>query len=133
MYGCSIDQRLMLPRPPTPLGAPVEASGLNAVSLDDRAAGQRPPGMLGVLGHFDQPLKRRQEFAAVNVDDVGMRARPVEDRPDGPSERDLDDLVLPRVGSELHVEVPPRPVDEVDALTGRHPQYRWLDGRRRDD
>ena len=40
--------------------------------------------------------------------------------------------MLPRVCSELHMDVALSPIHELDSLTGRYPQHRRLDGRRRD-
>src|SRR5512146_2386784 len=97
MYGCSIDHRLMLPRPRAPPAAFGVESALNALALDDQATRRRRPRVRGIVDDLHGPGQRGGQAVGPDVDDVGMRARAMEDDPGRPSQRDLDDLVLPRV------------------------------------
>src|SRR4029453_3297626 len=103
MYGCSIDQRLMLPRSRSGGAAAVRSSGLNAASHDDESAGLRVP-FVRLVGHDrHRPGERSDRTTVVDVHDVRMRPRPVKNRPDWSGRRHLDDLVLAGVNAEFDV------------------------------
>src|SRR5215467_5682505 len=93
-------------------------SGRNAVALHDHVAGSRLP-LVRLVGRHADHTGERPSLTVVDMHDVGMRARTVEDRPDGTRGRDLDDLVLTDVARELQVDRMASPVDEVDAGAGQ--------------
>src|SRR5215468_2425119 len=116
MYGCSIDQRLMLPR------ARVTSSGtrrsrVKAVALHDNVTRRGLPLMRGVRGHADDALECPR-LTLVDMDDVRMSPRAMEHSPGRTRHGDLDDLVLTDVAHELQVYRVTRPVHEMDALCG---------------
>src|SRR5215467_1340312 len=92
-------------------------SGRNAVALHDHVAGSRLP-LVRLVGRHADHAGERPSLTVVDMHDVGMRARTVEDRPDGASGGDLDNLVLTDVTRELQVHRMARPVDEVDTGAG---------------
>src|SRR6266545_6578662 len=115
MYGCSIDQRLMLPRPRL-TSSGTSRSGCNAVPLDrDAAAHGWLPARLSRLVdiHHASQLAAGDLF---EVHDVGMAAWSVEDRPDAP--RHLEDVMLSRPTEEVDVHDSTRAVHEHHRLIG---------------
>ena len=82
MYGCSIDQRLMLPPRARRFSSEGSGSGRgNAVALDDDIAGSRLP-LMRLVGHYADDAVQRASLPSVDVNNVGMRPRDMKDRPD---------------------------------------------------
>src|SRR6266536_2071782 len=130
MYGCSMDQRLILPRPRPGSARSVVGSGLNAIPHHDRSARSRRPWVLRILDHLHDPVQRRGALRGVDMLDVGVRPWAMEYGPNGASPRDLDDLMLPGVHAELHVNGQVNTLYEVDALAHRGPEVVRLDRAR---
>src|SRR6266545_6382422 len=107
----------MLTRPRSGGGLPVRSSGRNADLHDDEPAGPRIPLVGLVLHDRDHPAERTGRATVVDVHDVRVRSRPVEDRPDRSGRRHLDDLVLAGVDAELDVHAALRAIHEVHTVT----------------
>src|SRR5512132_15285 len=120
MYGCPIDQRLMLPRARL-TSSGTSASRLKAVALHDDVAGPGLPLMCSVSGHADDALQGAR-LTLVDMNDVRMGPGAMEHGPRRTRQRDLDDFVLTDVARELQVHRVTRPVHEVDALSRQRPQ-----------
>src|SRR5262245_15511147 len=106
----------MLPRPRR-TSSGTSRLGRNAVTLHDHVAGPRLPFVRLVGRHADHAGKR-PSLTVVDMHDIGMRARTMEDRPDRARGGDLDNLVLTDVTRELQVDRMTGPIDEVDAGAG---------------
>src|SRR5215470_18926608 len=92
MYGCSIDQRLMLPRARL-TSSGTRCSRLKAIALHDDVARRGLPLMCGVGRHADDALQRAG-LTLVDMNDIRMGPRAMEHGPGRPCGGDLDDLVL---------------------------------------
>src|SRR5512145_845132 len=112
-YGCSMDQRLMLPPRWAAARVVSVASGLKALSHDREQARAGLRAGRRILAHLDGPAQVAAA-AGEEVDDVGMAARAMEHRPDGPP--DLEDAMARGHRVEFHVDEPAGAVHELDAL-----------------
>src|SRR6266545_3164220 len=114
MYGCSIDQRLMLPRPARVVVVP--GSGLKAVALDGNAAADRDVAsrLSRLLDVHD--ASQAPTAVGLEVHDVGMAAGSVEDRAD--AARHLEDVVFSGAAEEVDVDHAARAVHEHDRFIG---------------
>src|SRR5574341_734196 len=79
------------------------------------------------------PAAQRFSAGPVDVDDVGVGSRTVEDRPDGPADGHLDQVMLPAVADELDVHASPCAVYEAHLLAARRREDRRHEPGRFDD
>src|SRR5512145_331970 len=116
MYGCSIDQRVILPRPCAATSGTGRSAGKAVVLHDDIARAQLPQ-VRRVARHADHTFERPR-LTPVYVHDVRVATGPVKHCPHRTRRRDLDHIVPVELARKLQVYRAPGTVYECDAFTG---------------